>query len=162
MTPIALDSAKYGLPTGPAAPTYTYHRWTASVAIGHFRAVAKALGRHVADLFAAGAQVEGNIADRLSKAAAAGYLGDLVEAASDYDWIAAFKRFAHDARLQRREPDGSFRLVYDATDPQAAEADAKANMLGIEHYYAGRVDEIFRLWWALLLENSGPFGRRLG
>lgn len=161
MTPVLLDSAKYGLPVGPGAPTYTYQKWPASVAIGHFRAVCKALGRHVADLFAAGAQVEGDFAQRVSKAAAAGYLGDLVEAASDYDWIGAVKRMASDARLVRREADGSFRLVYDATD-KGAEDDAKASMTGIEHYYAGRVDELIRLWWALLLENSGPFARRLG
>ena len=80
MTPVLLDSAKYGLPVGPGAPTYTYQKWPASVAIGHFRAVCKALGRHVADLFAAGAQVEGDFAQRVSKATAAGYLGDLVEA----------------------------------------------------------------------------------
>ena len=161
MTPTLLDSAKYGLPTGPGAPVYSFQKWPASTAIAHFRAVCKALGRHVADLFAAGAQVEGDFAERLSKAAAAGYLGDLVEAASDYDWISAFKRMASDARLSRREPDGSIRLVYDATD-KGAEDDARANMTGLELYYAGRVDEIFRLWWALLLENTGPFARRLG
>ena len=160
-TPLTLDCAKYGLPVGPDAPTYSYRKWPASVAIGHFRSAVKALGRHVADLFAAGAQVDGDLGDRIGKAAAAGYLGDLVEAASDYDWIGAFKRFASDARLTRHEPDRSFRLVYDATD-KTAEADAQANDRGIETYYAGRVDEIIRLWFALLVENSGPFARRLG
>ena len=154
-----LDNAKYGLTPGV---TYTYEKWPASTAVRHFRDVCKALGRHVADLFAAGAQVEGDYLERLSKAAAAGYLGDLVAAASDYDWMGAFKQMASDARLVRRDPSGSFRAVYDARDQKAAEADAATHEGGIERYYAGQVDQIFRLWWALLVENSGPFARRLG
>jgi hypothetical protein len=162
VTPSELPREKYGLPHGPKDPNYSFCKWPASVAVAHFRGVAKALGRHVADLFAAGAQVEGSIPERVAKAAAAGYLGDLVDAASDYDWIAAVKRMAADARLMRREADGTMRPVYDFGDPKAAEADAQASTGGIELYYAGRVDELLRIWWALLVENTGPFARRLG
>lgn len=150
-----IDREKYGLPAGPDDPVYTAAKWPLTVSMKHARIATRAFGPHVADLFAAGMADPGSIGSRFERLAAGGYLANLMEAAADFDLVESFKLMASDSKLKRTSHAG-VALVYDNTDTGRALA-ASDTVNGLEYFYAGQVDVIAKLWWAMLCENTAPF-----
>ena len=150
-----IDREKYGLPAGADDPVYSGVKWPLSVCLRHSKAALKAFGPHVADLFAAGVADPGSLSDRFGRLAAGGYPSALMDAVADFDLVESFKRMAHDAKLKRFGRDGT-KQVYEDTDTGRALA-VSDTVNGLEHYYAGKLDEVALLWWAMLCENSRPF-----
>lgn len=146
-----IDRTLYGLPCGPDDPAYTADKWPLSKAIAHFKESTKAFGPQVADLFAASVGEGGDI----SRIAASGYPSALVEAVGDFDILGSFKRYAHDSNLKRVSAHGMHPVYQDTQQGRDLALVDREN--GLEFYYAGQMDVVYRLWWAMLCENSAPF-----
>lgn len=145
-----IDRAKYGLPCGPDDPAYSANKWPLSKCFAHSKEALRAFGPHVGNLFAVGV---GDVADggsMFGRLAAGDYIGTAIEACADFDFVGSFKRMAVDGSLRRLGPTG-LGQVYVSDKDDAARVD------GIENYYAGQLDTIMKLWWAMLCENTIPF-----
>lgn len=147
-----IDRQKYGLPCGPDDPAYIADKWPLSRAAAHFRDALRAFGPHIADLFAANAGESGDLA----RIAAGGYLHEFVAQVGEFDILASFKKFASDSKLRRSDPKHGTAFVFQ--DNEAGRAFAETDTVnGLEYYYAGQLDDVYKLWWAMLCENSAPF-----
>ena len=150
MHEFTIDRERYGLPAGPDDPVYTAVMWPLSKATVHFKEACIAFGPQVADLFAASGAGE----DSLARIAASGYPGALVLELGNFDIVGSFKRMSGDGQLRRVGREGTCD-VYHATKGEAFSQTDMVN--GLEYYYAGKIDVVYRLWWALLCENTAPF-----
>lgn len=159
-----IDNAKYGLPAGDDDPVYKAEKWPLSLCMRHCQTSIKAFGSHVADLFGvtfggvAGGKPE-DFADRIVAVVGGGYIGSFIDEVGDFDFVASFKRMAHDGKLKRYSRAG-IAAVYEDTPLGQSMSTNHAD--GLEVFYAGQPDVIMRLWWAMLCENSRPFANLHG